>query len=624
MSLCHAQPRSFSRGVASASARYVAFCDAALGDPLQPCTYEEVLPATDSAALMLLSLLTDNLSRHVPAALALAAVQAGFAVHLLRWPSNVLNDADDRCARHAADAITGYKEHRLAQLLRAELKALRDEEEGLENAVPPPLPCPFARHPRFVVHRTCLHCACALPAFGPMPLCAACFAHEAMPLLATVLASCAADLSRWRLSVESHGAAPDGTEFDFLNEFGRHALPADDAAFCGAEYQRALLAHASGRSSVDVAPRAGPLRSSLFGEPLDALLGPQLSLAAVTGSGSEAVRRFWEISSAYTGAYPAHVLVLRGSYCGGAGELSAASGLAFLREHAFAAAARADVERFVVDAPYVPRLDLEAGAEAAGAEVPGAEAELGVGTDSARTMAQLSMEEVRCLAALEERWALCAERGDAVGGVLLELTRASDGASLSRPFVRAVAEWAAARRLLLFEDAVLMGLRCGRPYASAFYGVEPAWVAVGKLFGFSGVLHNAAACHHGGYGAHPEQLNGYLTCAIAPLEVVRCRVILRAIVERRLCESAGPAGRRLKAHLRAQGLEVWGTGLALWFAPESGCIANAYTLFNRMLPTLTFDADGKEHRRIRVRKGLYSHLPSLFALTLSGNMEYTL
>ena len=38
-----------------------------------------------------------------------------------------------------------------------------------------------------------------------------------------------------------------------------------------------------------------------YRDSLDALLGPHLSLAAVTGSGTEAVRRFWEIALFFVG-----------------------------------------------------------------------------------------------------------------------------------------------------------------------------------------------------------------------------------------------------------------------------------------------------------------------------------
>ena len=47
--------------------------------------------------------------------------------------------------------------------------------------------------------------------------------------------------------------------------------------------------------------------------------------------------------------------------------------------------------------------------------------------------------------------------------------RAADGLALSRRFVAALDAWARARRLLLCEDSVLLGLRCGHWSASELY-----------------------------------------------------------------------------------------------------------------------------------------------------------
>ena len=46
------------------------------------------------------------------------------------------------------------------------------------------------------------------------------------------------------------------------------------------------------------------------------------------------------------------------------------------------------------------------------------------------------------------------------------------------------------RSLLLFEDAVMTGLRCGSAFLGALCpaAARPDFVAVGKAFGFSGVL----------------------------------------------------------------------------------------------------------------------------------------
>ena len=182
----------------------------------------------------------------------------------------------------------------------------------------------------------------------------------------------------------------------------------------------------------------------------------------------------------------------------------------------------------------------------------------------------------------------------------------------------ALTKWADSHRLLLFDDSVLLGLRCGAPCASILYGVPCQWIAIGKLFGFSGVLQNLDACHHGGYDRDCEMLNGYITCCISPLEIVRCRAALQAIAKRKLCRNAAIVGRILRDRLRAQGLDCWGIGLALWHDAESGGLQNACALHDRLLPPLTLSRS--EAEQIVVRTGLYSHLPPLFNSAL-GRMR---
>ena len=125
----------------------------------------------------------------------------------------------------------------------------------------------------------------------------------------------------------------------------------------------------------------------------------------------------------------------------------------------------------------------------------------------------------------------------------------------------------------------------------------------------------------GGYLSDPSFLNGYLTCALAPLEVRRCRAILQAIDERGLCANAATSGRELRCRLRRAGLDTWGVGLALWFDARLGGIQNAAWFdpaeassdggFCRLLPTLTFGTDAADLSRLLVRRGLYSHLPAV-------------
>ena len=145
--------------------------------------------------------------------------------------------------------------------------------------------------------------------------------------------------------------------------------------------------------------------------------------------------------------------------------------------------------------------------------------------------------------------------------------------------VGALQAWATRHRLLLCEDAVLGGLRCGKPFPSLLYPrLRCHWIAIGKLWGFSGLVECTAADHHGGYARETHWINGYITCVISPLEVLRCRAVLNAIHERRLCENAARSGAALRARLRVQGLDVWGVGLLLWFDPASGSVQNGEAL----------------------------------------------
>lgn len=319
----------------------------------------------------------------------------------------------------------------------------------------------------------------------------------------------------------------------------------------------------------------------------------------------------WDIADAYcavehaasASAGPAQLLVLSGAYLGGAGPLQSASGLPFIRSRAFAASAAHRLQPFLVDAPY-RKVDFEAEAEA-----------------EERSPRSPDAEELRALSLLETRLQGLRAEGHCIGGVLVEFVRAHDGLGLSRAYVNGLAAWAARHRLLLCEDAVLMGLRCGKPFASMLYpGLQVHWVAIGKLYGFSGVVQNSAADHHLGYLADVAFLNGYLTCTLGPVDVLRCRLILGAIATRRLCQSAASSGRRLLATLRASGLAAWGVGLAIWFEPHAGGILNANWYepadgsTSRLLPPLTFGGDPRDIDELMVRAsrhGLYSHLPAV-------------
>ena len=601
----------------------------------------DVRPATAEAALALLSIATNTLSWRLTDAVAFGLLHVAFALRVVEWPSDCY-DGDEEFAC----LPLGLAEQRLARIISSELRSERfadtpvapaptltskmpseplqphnKQKLQLTNSItwmrlPPPMPCRIlAEQPTRSRHRVCLRCRCHVAACGPSPLCPDCFRSSA-ELLARITAACGRDVRQWKLLEATSESAPDGSRFDFLNEFGRHALTADDPAWSERDYVRHLGAHASGRASPHANPRAGPLEPSLLGPHLGTVLGGEhYVLRSVVGSGTEAVRSFWDLAEAFAPTPPpadgslisagAQILMLRGAYVGGSGPQQAVSGLPFVRDRAMASTAARRLDEFVVDAPY-RQLNV-AGAIATFRPLWNAASST---TERARLLQEtLDEEEQRCLTQLDERLTSVRERGSSVAGVLVEFVRAYDGYALTPAYVHALERWAHSRRLLLFDDSVLLGLRCGAPFASALYGISCHWVAIGKLFGFSGVVQNSRADHHGGYDADVAFLNGYITCNISPLEVLRCRVNLAAIAKRKLWRNAAYVGPRLCAQILAQGLDCWGVGLAIWFDHENGGVQNATTLYNRLLPPLTLTPAAAAE--VVVRCGLFSHLPSL-------------
>lgn len=630
---------------------YDTFAAARSASPMP--AFEHLRMATPEIFLALLSACTDTLSMRMPAAIVHGLLEVAFTLGLAAWPEAAFDDA---CACPPGDGHLAAT--RLARLIAAELRAMAiaDSEtaqrhtpglvsnrspdmaiathKAAEGAVDLPsgrscsaapgecpgggkngcgsqairgvqlvrLPCALLlQHPVRTAHRRCCRCECAVPAFGPAALCAGCFV-DCAHLLSRLVGSCAVDLRDWHLLEAGSDEAPDGARFDFLNEYGRHALAADDPLWRRAEYQTELLKHCSGRMSTHVNPRAGPLDPKLLAPHIDGVLGTGYMLRSVVGSGTEAVRSFWDIADAYAPcASGAQLIVLRGAYVGGSGPQQSICGLKFVRDRAFAASAEARLERFCVDAPYKPMELVDAVAAHGSSAEP------------------LDVIEDRCLHALRECTRSLRARGETIAGILVEFVRATDGYALSPAFAAALAEFAKRERLLLLEDSVLLGLRCGAPFASLLYRDSELqraiqWIAVGKLYGFSGVVQNTHADHYGGYSTDPELLNGYITCNISPLEVVRCRAILSAVVRRKLCRNAARVGRILCRHLRQAGLRCWGVGLTIWYDPTSGSVHNATVLHNRILPTLTLTE--AEAREVVVRQGIFSHLPTLMNSSL--------
>ena len=194
---------------------------------------------------------------------------------------------------------------------------------------------------------------------------------------------------------------------------------------------------------------------------------------------------------------------------------------------------------------------------------------------------------------------------------------------LSPAFLRALRLLLDGHRLLLFEDAVMTaphpqphpspspspspitltapspiahtqvmtGLRCGAPFLGCACACGVDFVAIGKAWGFSGVVSCERQSERGlpqlspsgGTRPHAQErrralqwigglrrLNGYLTMRMSAADLVRALAVLEAVHERQLTVSALRSGRRLQQCLQAQGLQVWGLGLLLAFDEAGG------------------------------------------------------
>ena len=87
-------------------------------------------------------------------------------------------------------------------------------------------------------------------------------------------------------------------------------------------------------------------------------------------------------------------------------------------------------------------------------------------------------------------------------------------------FVRALRRLLTRRGLLLMEDAVMVGLRSGAPFLGSLCGGAPDAIAIGKAWGFSGVVINEAAMQHVSTMKPDEPrlawLFGFLTICLLP------------------------------------------------------------------------------------------------------------
>ena len=286
---------------------------------------------------------------------------------------------------------------------------------------------------------------------------------------------------------------------DFDNAFGWHALPATDPAWASDAFQRRWMEIATSgcRGCSDKLPVAnGPLdRSSALVVAAERLLPPDYHLIAVCGSGTEAILAFYDIATAHhrslrcedgvekgtedgaAAVTDVQLLFFRGGYVGGAGPLQAANGIPVIAEKAFAPSCVADA-LFIDGAPHcraaldeladligaaggvVQAAKRPQAATAATAAAPAAAPTTapattrgGVGSDGEDEEAA----ETVCLRRIETQVDSLMAAGVAVGGVVVEWVTSHGVLGLRPAFVRRLRRLLHARRLLLFEDAVMVG-----------------------------------------------------------------------------------------------------------------------------------------------------------------------
>uniref|UniRef100_A0A7S4M3B1 Uncharacterized protein n=1 Tax=Prymnesium polylepis TaxID=72548 RepID=A0A7S4M3B1_9EUKA len=432
--------------------------------------------------------------------------------------------------------------------------------------------------------------------------------------------------------------------FCFNNDFGFHALPEDDELWRSEVFLKSWMALAQGgcRRGLDTDGnelhlRSGPL---LNDHPLTAaankLLPRDYELVALAGSGTEAVRSFYTIANAFLTVKlkepvtAAKLLFFRGGYVGGSDELQGACGIPFIADRALAPTS-ATAEYLIDDGPFSREAldelqhDDEPPEDAADAEL------------QLEVRGECNEAEARCLCTVRDRIDQLIAAGIHLGGVVVEYVLANGVLGLRPTFLAALRELLTSKGLLLFEDAVMVGLRCGAPFlGSRCAAAAPDFVAIGKAWGFSGVVARRDVCttlpfevscttatQHGVLNGELQwlyhdwlrQLNGYLTMRISAADVLRAVAVLKAVHSRQLMRNARRSGRRLRERLRAQGLDAWGIGLLV--AYRSGVVLNARDAFSRLLPPLTFGERTEAWRYVHAVGGADAQLVAERALTLA-------
>ena len=349
----------------------------------------------------------------------------------------------------------------------------------------------------------------------------------------------------WHAAWQRSG--PNAMNCDFNNQFGWHALPVNDPIWRSVTFREQWMQiAASGCRGADdtLSVASGPLNpSSVLKIAVERVLPSNHELIAVSGSGTEAVSSFYDIANAFltaqrgleagrhaddTAVTNAQLLFFRGCYVGGAHALQAASGVDVIAEQAFAPTGVPDacliegapythealgqIERVLESRKAAATLDLSDGggggaAVASSNGCGGSAAALasGKGCDGAAgshltagEVGCLTAGEVGCLERIDATIDLLRGRGQPVGGIVVEVVPSHVGGALSPAFLSALRALTRARRVLLFEDAVMTGLRCGTALLgeALLPGDGPDFVAIGKAFGFSGVVARRASAEH--------------------------------------------------------------------------------------------------------------------------------
>lgn len=421
------------------------------------------------------------------------------------------------------------------------------------------------------------------------------------------VAASRAELHLWHASFQR--ASKGGSKVDFCNAFGWHALPADDRVWASEPFVKQWLAVAQSgcRGDGDSLPVAsGPLEATSELVVAAARLMPrEYSLIAVTGSGTEAILSFYDVANAFLSAetgeavVDAQLLFFRGCYVGGAHGLQRANGIDVIADQAFAPCGVPD--DCLVDAPPYCRSAL---AEFEALLSTHAERSTHAsGTAGTATLAAALTEvEDACLRSIDERVERMRAAGGRVGGMVVELVTSHGVEALRPAFVARLRALLREKRLLLLEDAVMVGLRCGAPFLGcASSALQPDFVAIGKAWGFSGVLAHAASALSVRWRRGLPHLNGFLTMRMSAADLLRAVTVLDAVHGRRLVQNARRSGARLRGCLQAQGLHCWGIGLLLGYEDATssevgqtsrgrtsrGQLLNASAAFSRLLPPLT-------------------------------------